>query len=98
MEVTDRDSIPNQIDEKVSITAIILHGYISFMIYKHPKDYPQYYVVRPWAVLQKHLIPNQICCLCENLEEARAGIPNGGIHVPRLPEDDSSILEAWLYK
>lgn len=83
-----------------------------FVIYKHPRDYPNGYVVRrsviggdrkceTCASGQPHV--NTRCAnadvvaqYADSLGGARALIPMGKIGMPRQPDDDPAIAEVWL--
>jgi hypothetical protein len=49
-----------------------------WVIYDHPTDFPDHWVVRKQIVnLDSNLIYYYIACLCESLDEARQQIPPG---------------------
>lgn len=66
-----------------------------WVIYDHPKDHPDYFVVRRWTILRQP-IPDQYCFTAKQLEEARAVIPAGFIKTLPTPNDDPVILEVWV--
>lgn len=66
-------------------------------IYDHPRDMPDYWVVRQWRVgdggkLQTCLVVHGY----QTLEEAQDSIPPGLCWFPRQNEDDPCIVESWL--
>lgn len=67
-------------------------GIVIFVIYKHPKDYPEGWIVRRWVGEQPDLIPAK----AHSLEEARTLIPQGMVRFQRKRDDDESIFESWL--
>lgn len=67
-----------------------------WVIYKHPRDFPQFYVVRQHHVNGDWLAVSPIGILCRDLDEAREQIP-GWLHcLGRFNEDDPAIVEVWL--
>jgi hypothetical protein len=67
-----------------------------WVIYDHPKDHPDSFVVRRWGILDGKLIPDHECQLADSLEEARHIIPDGLVRIPRSIDDDLAIVETWL--
>jgi hypothetical protein len=64
-----------------------------FVVYDHPKDYPDNFVVRRFIVDK----PTGQCWLYDDLEKARIDLQNQGrICLPRDPYDDPVIVECWL--
>lgn len=66
-----------------------------FVIYDHPKDHPDCYVVRRWAYAPRFVATNE-AKLATTLERAREHVPRGHCRVPRSPGDDPVIVESWL--
>lgn len=66
----------------------------TWVIYDHPADYPEHYVVRPW-VTDGGAIASFAARTFDTLEEARAVLPDG-LTLSPLPEPDPAILEVWL--
>jgi hypothetical protein len=68
-----------------------------YVIYDHPRDYPDYFVVRAWEINSGIPIPlpfgNPV--LTETLDEARAAVPVGFVNIGRFEEDDPVIVEVW---
>lgn len=74
-----------------------------YTIYDHPKDHPDYYVLRPWDVIDgkdaPRIAPNglPVCGLFKELESAREWCAQYGLHrLPRQPGDDPVIVETWI--
>jgi hypothetical protein len=63
---------------------------IAWVIYDHPTDYPNHFVVRRWEGSQ----PDQGCQLYETLEEAREAIPPGLCCF--VGDPDPKILETYI--
>lgn len=68
---------------------------IQYTIYRHPKDFPEFYAVRKWLIDAKGLRPFNVACLCQTLDEAREVIPWGMHCLTRDPQDDPVIVEVW---
>lgn len=71
-----------------------------WVIYDHPTDYPEHWVVRRWHVdLQA---PGRIIAdvdawkLADSLHEARVSVPSHLHRIDRLTGDDPRIREVWL--
>ena len=66
-------------------------GLSVYTIYKHPKDFEEYWVIR-------HLVgsTSKGAWLAKSLEEARTVIPAGCVCLARSPDDDPSIFESWI--
>lgn len=63
-----------------------------YVVYDHPSDYPNCFVVRLW----KNGQPTLTHILAESLEQARKMIPNGLVRIPRHVSDDPVIVETWV--
>jgi hypothetical protein len=61
-------------------------------IYDHPKDYPNYFVVRVFLGGQ----PTDRAFLCNSLEDARKLVPSDKFCIQRDPSDDPVIVETWI--
>lgn len=72
---------------------------VMFVIYKHPGDYPNDFVVRrafvmpgeenPWFEAAPYYIDR-------TLEDVRKQIPHGFVMLNRCPDDEPQIVETWL--
>ena len=65
-----------------------------WVIYEHPKEYPDKYVARKW-ILDK---PSSEVVFGNTIEEARLAIPKGLTRFLPDKEDDKVIVEIWLGK
>jgi hypothetical protein len=63
-----------------------------YVIYDHPTDYPDKWVVRRWELD----VPKEVVGTADSLEEARALIPEGCTNLSRSTSDDPKIHEVWL--
>lgn len=68
---------------------------VQYVIYDHPKDKPEHYVIRRWEIHGTHVKE------CEafgykKLEDARSVLPDGVTCLSKMPGDDPSILEVWI--
>ena len=79
---------------KLSRTAHPL-SMIYYIIYKHPSDYPNYYVVRQYGVKDSRTY-SLASSLWNTLEQARKSIPVDAIRIERDPTDDPVIVESWI--
>jgi len=64
----------------------------SWVIYDHPKDYPDFYVARKFHGEN----PASEHYLAGSLNEIRAMIPRGLFRIVRGINDELSIVETWL--
>lgn len=62
------------------------------VIYKQPKDYPDYYVARVWNSNK----PTKIVVIRNTLEDIRLTVPGGFVMIPPSQGDDPVIVETWL--
>jgi hypothetical protein len=67
-------------------------GLSLWVIYDHPSDYPNHYVVRRWV----GSFPDEECGLFERLADARRHVPPGSVKIEPADNDDPKILEIWL--
>jgi len=67
-------------------------------IYDHPRDHPEFFVVRPWHVVrgEKEAVPGELVGLYPTIDEAREAIPKGARYMPRVNGDDEKIVENWI--
>lgn len=63
-----------------------------WVIYKKPKDYPDFFVARRW-ILDK---PTDEIILADTLDELRKKIPYGLIRFNANIFDDPVIIEIWM--
>jgi hypothetical protein len=68
-----------------------------WVIYAHPSDHPQHYVLRRRHVLGGRIeVDTAHTLLANDLAGARALLPPGLFRLPRLPDDDPLIVEMWV--
>jgi hypothetical protein len=69
-----------------------------WVIYEHPKDHPEHYVLRRWRLYrgQPDATPDPEFLLCPTLELARAAVPPGTFNLGRSLEQDPVIKEVWV--
>ena len=74
-----------------------------YVIYDHPRDHPEWWVVRPWDVIGGDSAPRiaknglPVAGLFRELEAARAYCEQFGLTcLPPQPGDDPVIVETWL--
>lgn len=88
----------NRLELNLALTELLEPVITIWVIYDHPTDFPDHFVVRQWHVLGGITTPaaDLNCWQAFTLEEARRFIPAGLTNIGRLPEDDPAILEAWI--
>lgn len=67
-----------------------------WVIYDHPRDYPNHFAVRRHVILPGVIGKDPHVYLAPTLKQARKFIPKGYVRVPRCPLDDPVILECWV--
>lgn len=70
-----------------------------WVIYDHPRDNPDYWVVRRWFIGAGKVWPHPIIWRCPDLDSARDVIAvncPGGFRLDRSPGDDPVIVEVWI--
>jgi len=68
-----------------------------YVIYDHPKDHPNNFVVRRWKLAADGtLTAENDCFLAGTIDDARSFVPRGLVHIPRYPQDDPVITEVWM--
>lgn len=73
-----------------------------WVIYDHPRDDPDHYVVRRWEIMAQpgnaEMLPRESTAV-QTLEEARQVIQDqapGSVCLTRAEQDDPTIVEVWL--
>lgn len=75
---------------------------VFYVIYFNARDYRRQHVVRRQFVVRGELEPrieNRLWfegLIGGTLQAARASLPEGVTLLPRQPDDDPSIVEAWM--
>lgn len=69
-----------------------------WVIYDHPDDYPDYFVVRPQSLSASGVVtPWPVVATAETIEEARRHLPRGLTCVQTRGDDpDPHIVEVWI--
>lgn len=70
-----------------------------FVIYRHPRDYPDKYVVRRWWIGRTPGKPQPDTdrfFVADTLEGVRAHIPPNFFRIERDPNDEPQIVECWI--
>lgn len=73
------------------------HAEISqWVVYKHPRDYPDKFVLRRWDIQGGTIIATPDVKTADSLEKIRQEVPAGLYRLDRFEEDDLCIVEVWL--
>lgn len=70
-----------------------------WVVYRHPSDYPDSYVVRQWVIPRDGSQPRAEflpAVVAATLADARLAVPFGLTRLPRYDADDRAIEEVWL--
>lgn len=69
-----------------------------WVVYDHPRDHPDFYVVRrQWATPEGTVRHDSFCVGFRDLSTARAWLAQQGLtRLDRMPADDPVILETWI--
>lgn len=73
----------------------------TYVVYDHPEDHPENYVVRVWNIVEGSLdpVPDQDAFIIStNLDwiRERLSIDMGLFCIPRDKSDDTCIVETWI--
>jgi hypothetical protein len=70
----------------------------TFVVYDHPSDFPNSYVVRRHVVIESRVIPDPVPFLVgPDLDGIREVLECRGLYrLNRQEEDDPVIVEVWL--
>lgn len=74
-------------------TVMTMPSTLMYVIYDHPTDFPNKFVVRI------HTVPGgatAVFGLFDSLDDARAYLPGGLICLKRYPGDEPQIVETWV--
>jgi hypothetical protein len=69
---------------------------VFWVIYRHPRDYPDKWVLRGQEITKAGVKAQQGCFVADTLEEVRAQVPLGNTRLARHPDDEPAIYEVWL--
>ena len=70
-----------------------------FVIYSHPTDYPEHFVIRRWVTTSNlsGFVPDPDWFkLGQSLEDVRAYVPPFCVRLERNPRDEPHIVECWI--
>jgi hypothetical protein len=68
-----------------------------WVIYDHPRDYPDYYVLRPQIVAGAKVVTSTVAWTSKSVEALREVMEDMGLHcMPRQDDDDPVIVETWI--
>jgi hypothetical protein len=67
-----------------------------YVVYDHPTDFPNHFVVRHWIIGAGSAKPTDRCVIGKTLDEVRTAIPAYYVRLERSPEDEPQILESWV--
>ena len=69
---------------------------LQWVIYDHPRDYPDKFVLRRWNIVANRVIPTDEIAFAKTLPEIRAKVPKHLYCMARFADDDPCIVEVWL--
>jgi len=69
-----------------------------WVIYRHPSDYPDKFVLRPQMVVRGigEPVKSHQCWTADTLGQVRRFLPPGLTCLGRCPEDAPPIVETWI--
>lgn len=72
-------------------------AFFIWTVYDHPKDDPQVFVARKWAIGLGRICPTFIVMRSTDLEPLRTALRDRGLHrIDRAAGDDPVIVESWV--
>ena len=70
---------------------------VVWTIYDHPKDFPEFFVVRPHRVMADGIVEAGEGYACPDIEVLREHMRQMGlVCLDRHPTDDPVIVETWI--
>jgi hypothetical protein len=82
--------------EQLQQSAASLGQLLIWTIYQHPRDFPDWFVARPYVIRPKTSGPMPMHLMAHTLDCLRLMLPNGLTRLDRQPADDPVILETWV--
>lgn len=71
--------------------------YIIWVVYDHPRDYPNCYVARKWRYDVNPPEPTHDMIISPSIEKLREMMIDAGLaRIHRHPMDDRAIMEIWV--
>lgn len=68
-----------------------------YVVYRHPRDFPEQYVIRIHRVRSGGVEPDaKPFALGPTLADLRSVLPPGLTSIGRQPEDEPQIVEVWI--
>lgn len=70
-----------------------------WVIYEHPRDFPEHFVIRCWNITAGVIMQTNEVWLRPDLDSAREVVAvncPGGYRLDRQPGDDPVIVEVWI--
>ena len=67
-----------------------------FVVYKHPRDFPDQFVLRRWWISGPDPEATNDYRLADTLAGVRELVPWDCVCLHRYPEDDPTIVEVWI--
>jgi len=68
-----------------------------WVVYDHPKDFPDRYIARRFLVTASGAGPTDVVMWSDSLEEVRDFLENLGlVKLMRDPSDEPQIVESWI--
>jgi hypothetical protein len=80
----------------VQLSAASLGQLLIWTIYDHPKDFPEWFVARPFIIRPKTSGPMPMHLIAKSLDTLRLMLPDGLTCLQRQPTDDPTIIEVWV--
>lgn len=73
-------------------------GFIMFVVYARPLDFPAHYVVRKHFVNELGNFPARVACVYNTIDEARMDLPESAAFKIQSEGDDPDpcIAEVWV--
>jgi hypothetical protein len=69
---------------------------VMWTVYKHPADYPGWFVARPFAITSRGSIAGSQVLKARTLKAVRDMLPPGLTCLTRSPDDEPQIVETWV--
>ena len=72
-------------------------NFVMWVIYEHPKDFPEEYVARQWQIYPGTVVPGKTVERDQDLHVLRQRFDDMGLVCAQpSPGDDPAILEIWF--
>jgi hypothetical protein len=69
-------------------------GVLLYVVYDHPRDYPDEFVVRRWRMDRPER--GEPFARGASIEDVRAALPSGLYNLGRYANDDPVVAEVWV--